>query len=695
MPPKRREEREGDRVAALELALERARAVGDALRRVGMAVGSTEELEELLTLIVNTTTEVLEAERATLYLLDESGRLVSRVKKGGELEEIVLDVGQGVAGDVAATGEPTRVSDAYEDPRFDREWDVKSGFRTRSILGVPVKNHAGETIGVLQVLNKRARHGRASVFTPFDQELLVALATQAAVSVDKAALFARLKSQNEELQSTTRRLERTLRDLELLYDIESHMSRADTVSELARCTILLTAQACSASAGALLYQPADGGDLTLYVVNTQEPTEVREVVVQPGEGIAARALDQGTVLNIGSARQVRDPRRVRELLGISVRTAIAAPLLGDFHGVGGALALYNHEKGATFSDEDASLLRLVSVNVHTQLMLLDSRRQRERAERIGSVGNLLSGVMHDLKTPLSVISGYVQLMATTEDAATRAKQLETVTEQFEIIAAMQRDLLAYARGDTTLLIRKVYLGRFGEALARQFGPELERHKIRLELDLRNSGVAYFDEGNMLRALGNLVRNAIEALEKSRRKGRLHVVTDRDGEDLVIQVIDNGPGVPRGIRKKLFEPFVTSGKKTGTGLGLSNVRKIVEEHGGTIDVESSSSGTVFTITIPNAMKPHALEIESMRPAASARGPLPLTQSLPPISTRNLPPPSRPPTSKPVRQVPPLPALPEDAALSESVIPTASETRVRQRKSKKGTRPGAGRGSLLES
>ena len=91
VPPKRREEREGDRVAALELALERARAVGDALRRVGMAVGSTEELEELLTLIVNTTTEVLEAERATLYLLDESGRLVSRVKKGGELEEIVLD----------------------------------------------------------------------------------------------------------------------------------------------------------------------------------------------------------------------------------------------------------------------------------------------------------------------------------------------------------------------------------------------------------------------------------------------------------------------------------------------------------------------------------------------------------------------------------------------------------------------------
>jgi len=608
------------RVASLEKALERARAVGAALRRVGMAVGSTSELEELLTLIVGTTTEVLDAERATLYLLDEEGRLVSRVKKGGELEEIVLDVGQGIAGQVAATGEPVSVRNAYDDERFDRDWDERSGFRTRSILGVPVKNSGGDTIGVLQVLNKKVEKGRrAAVFTPYDMELLDTLATQAAVSIDKANLIARLKTRNEELAQATERLERSLGTLELLYDLETQMGRAESVPELARSAITLTATACGAAAGALLHQPSGGGDLMLYVVNLAEPDRVREVAVQPGEGIAARALDRGKLLNIGSAREIRDPRRVRELLGLKVWSAIAAPLMDEGDGLG-ALALYNYQhRPCRFSEQDASLLKLVSVNVHTQLMLLESRRERERTDRLGSIGQLLSGVMHDLKTPLSVISGYMQLMAMTDDPAARAEQAATVAEQFEIIGAMQRDLLAYVRGETPLLIRKVYLGRFCEGVVRQFTDELEDEGIELRLDIKNKAVAYFDERNMTRALNNLVRNAIEAMHGTKRKKRLTVVADRDGDDLVIQVVDTGPGIPKRIRRTLFDPFVTSGKKTGTGLGLANVREIVEMHGGSVEVSSSRAGTRFSVVIPKAMRPHALEIDTSGPVSSRHGP----------------------------------------------------------------------------
>lgn len=584
-----------------------------------MAVGSTSELDELLTLIVDTTTEVLDAERATLYLCDAEGRLVSRVKKGSELQEIVLDVGQGIAGQVAATGRPVRVRDAYDDDRFDREWDEKSGFRTRSILGVPVKNSRGKTIGVLQVLNKKGEKGRPAVFTPYDVELLDTLATQAAVSVDKANLIERLKTRNEELARATKQLERSLANLELLYQLETQMAPAETVSGLAKSAVTLTATACRAAAGALLHQPTGGGDLMLYVVNLDEPDRVREVAVQPGEGIAARALDRGELLNIGSAKQIRDPRRVRELLGLKVWSAIAAPLLGDEGGLG-ALALYNYtERPCSFSDEDASLLKLVSANVHTQLMLLESRQERERADRLGSIGQLLSGVMHDLKTPLSVISGYMQLMAMTDDADARAEQAKTVAEQFEVIGAMQRDLLAYVRGETTLLIRKVYLGRFLEGVVRHFGPELEEAGIELSLELTNNGVAYFDERNMTRALNNLVRNAIEAMQNTKKAKRLTVRGDRRGDDLLLMVADTGAGIPKRIRGTLFDPFVTSGKKTGTGLGLANVKEIVEEHGGHVKVDSSRKGTRFTICIPKAMRPHALDIDTSGPVSSRRGP----------------------------------------------------------------------------
>jgi signal transduction histidine kinase len=444
------------------------------------------------------------------------------------------------------------------------------------------------------------------VFTPYDTEMLMALGMQAAIALDKAQLFVRLRNQNEKLEQATRRLERSVRDLELLYELEMEMSRAESVAQLARSVINLTAKACSARAGALLYKPL-GGDLTLYVVNLDAPDEVREGIVQPGEGIAAQAMAQGKFLRLEDPKQVRDPRRVRELLGLAVESAIAAPLGDD--NFSGALALYNHRGDSVrFAKADMRLLELVSANVGTELRVLESRVQRERAERLGSIGKLLSGVMHDLRTPLTVISGYVQLMQVADDQSARAEYGETIAEQFEIISAMQRDLLSYARGETPLLIRKVYLGRFCEMLARQFKPELEAHGIKLEMDMRNNGTGYFDERGLMRALGNLVRNAIEAMEQVERERVLTIVCDRDDEDLLLLVSDTGPGIPKKIASKLFEPFVTEGKKLGTGLGLANVKKLVTEHGGSVDVDSSRRGTRFTVRIPSAMRPHSLKLE---------------------------------------------------------------------------------------
>lgn len=593
------------RVAVLEALLERARSVGEALRHVGMAVGTSEQVDDLLTLIVETTTTVLEADRATLYLQDDL-KLVSRIKNGDELQKIVVEVGQGIAGHVAETGRAVRVKDAYSDSRFDPAWDKLSGYHTQSILAVPLRNHRGATMGVLQVLNKRGKRA----FTPYDTEMLQALANQAAVSLDKEALFSRLRTKNEELRRASERLERSLGDLEILYDLETAMGRAESVKDVARSAIGLTAKACDAAAGALLAEI--DGSFTLYVVNMDAPGDVREVVVQAGEGIAARAMDRETMLHIDDPKKVRDPRRVRELLGITVESALAAPLSHEGRCVG-ALALYNHKKnGAGFSEQDVALVKLVSANVSTELRVVESRRQRERAERLGSIGRLLSGVMHDLKTPLTVISGYVQLMQGTEDGGLRAEYGQTVREQFEIISAMQRDLLAYARGETAMLVRKVYLGRFCEGIITQYKPELAESNIRLVVDLQNNGVAYFDEGRLSRAVGNLIRNAIEAMAES--GGTLTLTCASDDEDLMLSVSDTGPGIPKAIRSKVFEPFVTKGKKMGTGLGLANVKKIVEEHGGTISVRSSKKGTTFMVRIPSAMRPHSLRRgESLPPS----------------------------------------------------------------------------------
>src|SRR6185369_12252266 len=150
-------------------ALRREQKVSRALREVGMALGATLDLDELLELILEKLTELVEGDRATLYLLDEAkGELVSRVVVGSEVRSIRMKVGHGVAGLVAQTGEPILIEDAYRDPRFEKEWDLLTGYRTSSMLATPLKNHVGRTMGVLQVLNKRGGRG----FTSDDEAIL-------------------------------------------------------------------------------------------------------------------------------------------------------------------------------------------------------------------------------------------------------------------------------------------------------------------------------------------------------------------------------------------------------------------------------------------------------------------------------------------------------------------------------------------
>ena len=111
--------------------------------------------------------------------------------------------------------------------------------------------------------------------------------------------------------------------------------------------------------------------------------------------------------------------------------------------------------------------------------------------------------------------------------------------------------------------------------------------------MQERGTARFDEGKMLRVVHNLARNAVEAMAEG---GKLKVIVEKDGDDLVWSVKDTGPGIPPELRGRLFELFA-SGKKGGTGLGLAIVKKIVDDHHGKVACDSGPGGTTFTIRLP--------------------------------------------------------------------------------------------------
>ncbi|HEX5062592.1 MAG TPA: GAF domain-containing protein, partial [Kofleriaceae bacterium] len=144
-----------DPMQSLAAALRREQKKVALVQEVSRALSTVGDIDTLLRLIMEKVTELMEADRSTLFLVTEDGRqLWSKVIQGSEVVEIRLDVGEGVAGWVAQTREIVNIPDAYADQRFQPAVDLKSGFRTRSILSVPMLGALGGLVGVLQVLNK-------------------------------------------------------------------------------------------------------------------------------------------------------------------------------------------------------------------------------------------------------------------------------------------------------------------------------------------------------------------------------------------------------------------------------------------------------------------------------------------------------------------------------------------------------------
>ena len=164
-------------------------------------LNSTLQLNELLALIMTTSSEVMRSEVASLLLIDEtSHELVFRVAlggKGAELEEkFRVKMGEGIAGSVAASGKPEIVNDPHKDPRFAKRFDDSTGFVTRAILCVPMKAK-GKVIGVLQAINPLHREG----FGQEDLELFETFADQAAIAIENAQLHGEIVKQEKAKQA--------------------------------------------------------------------------------------------------------------------------------------------------------------------------------------------------------------------------------------------------------------------------------------------------------------------------------------------------------------------------------------------------------------------------------------------------------------------------------------------------------------
>ncbi len=589
---------------ALEEALRLSRRRLSAMRDVARALAGSLDIDAILRIVVSKASELTDADRATIFLVDhEHEELWSRVAQGlgsdGDTHEtygiIRLPLGRGIAGFVAQTGVALNLPDAYQDPRFNRDIDNRTGYRTRSLLCTPIVNADGKVTGVIQALNKRDGQGAQGSFSVEDERLLEAIGHQVSMALTNSVLFGELKSKAASLEQARGELTRRISELDLLSDIERAMSEAQTPEELLDVVVRLISPLLGADAASLGIVDVVAGGIQFRAASGGRADEILRRTLPPHQGLIGVAIATGRPVRV--ARATDDPRHAKDIareLAFTPGPLMAVPLIADGRALG-AVEVMRLEGKAAFGEDDERILELLVARVASALAGARRRERGKRDEQLSTIGSMLSGIVHDFKTPMTVISGYVQLMADADDVVERRECADIVLKQTDMMTAMTRELLQFARGETEILIRKVYLQTFVRDVKEMVAQIFKGTDIEVDFNLGYRGAARFDEVKMKRAIANLAKNAREALGQ---RGRFTMAIQQTGDQVEFALGDSGPGLPPEIESRLFQSFATHGKEDGTGLGLALVKKIVDDHQGEIRVESKAGeGVTFRLRLP--------------------------------------------------------------------------------------------------
>lgn len=244
----------------------------------------------------------------------------------------------------------------------------------------------------------------------------------------------------------------------------------------------------------------------------------------------------------------------------------------------------------------ASLLREVS----QRLRDFDRQYVQEllQAERLGLIGRFTRSILHDLKSPLTVIAlGAEMGFAPTATPETRKTAALRIRKQIERVTTMINELMEFSRGgQSDLQLTEIEFAPFITQLLEELQLEVEMSSVKVTVQPPPRQITVrLDPRRLANVFFNLAHNAVDAMPSG---GEIKFRFQLAPQTLTMEIEDTGPGFAPEIVDRLFQPFATYGKTTGTGLGLSICKKILEDHGGRIEaLRRPGCGAIFAITLP--------------------------------------------------------------------------------------------------
>jgi two-component system chemotaxis response regulator CheY len=255
--------------------------------------------------------------------------------------------------------------------------------------------------------------------------------------------------------------------------------------------------------------------------------------------------------------------------------------------------------------ENDDLLAILAGQTAAALHNIELLAARLETDRLTTIGRMLSSIVHDFRNPMTLVKGYGSILADGSLPPERRNQFSNlIVQEADRISAMIEELLDYTRGRRTPL-RPTLIGvpELMQHLEGWISDELRTRGITLAKRLDYDGPIVVDIDRMKRALLNVATNAMDAMEEG---GTLTVESRASNGTIELALSDTGHGIPQDVQNRVFEPFFTHGKRHGLGLGMTIMRKIVEEHGGQVDIRSApGQGTRLALRFPQTIAPPAV------------------------------------------------------------------------------------------
>lgn len=270
------------------------------------------------------------------------------------------------------------------------------------------------------------------------------------------------------------------------------------------------------------------------------------------------------------------------------------------------VARQNYEISVKVTSED-EMGRLAGTFNNMCASIRQAREELIRQERISTIGRLSASIVHDLRNPLAAIYGGSEMLVDRELPPGHVKRLAgNIYRASRRIQELLQDLLDVSRGKNRPL-EVCRLREAASAACDALGAAAEAQQVQVVLSIPAEIELPLDRGRIERAFVNLISNALEAMPGG---GEVVLSAKVENGSVLVQVTDNGPGVSPEIVTRLFEPFVSAGKRNGLGLGLALSRQTVLDHGGDMWVESRPGlGATFCFRLPGAQiaQPHDVRV----------------------------------------------------------------------------------------